>query len=607
MLIHRVLKSTNRVALTRTTFRRYHTCFDLYKFPNHLRFSTGEEDLRASATATGVPAQPAGVRLSTFGFSLPAPIEIELEDRGDAESPEGKKSGNLRGSISPETASSPEAREIHRSGTESTQLDEKDSPLAMDLSPRAANAKQGVTVQTMPISSTERTPSDGNAPLAPQPLFERDSTSSPEPESSSAYAENVTGEDLSSSAHSNPSSERGGPKVGPVHGEQEARWLGKGRTVALEGSEIDDARTGDPHDEPEDFRVYPHYIPIPSSAEASSLPFLSGDPLQALGHGLRRTADGGAEVEGPEPIDQKLQFQLAIHDLSVCWRLFKGQDWSEEGASNPHRTLQRRGGESRRRSTKVARDVASRAAGKGRGVRLENTHEDSEDSSHTATGLKPRKTELLDALLENYQDEGSRRSENHSTRRATRQPKVKLLKTPGDSGFTRSEKHTGRDTSCMLEVVLGNSNLRLDSFHPGPPSSLLSNLLFSVKDLQASDTLTSSRPRKTIQHWRDDVRHPREFQQKMVTVRMTARSPSDHFCPEDAPLGDEIMLKIRLLPVHLSFGQHTVDFLRSFSQEAQGVDDIPEQATGSDHATLAGKERDSPFFISCCDVGACKV
>ena len=67
------------------------------------------------------------------------------------------------------------------------------------------------------------------------------------------------------------------------------------------------------------------------------------------------------------------------------------------------------------------------------------------------------------------------------------------------------------------------------------------------------------------------------------------------------------MLKVRLLPIHLSFGQHTVDFLRCFSSQAQPAPDAYVKGSKGDGDKAAEDKPASPFFISSCDVGACKV
>ncbi|CAM9161574.1 unnamed protein product, partial [Hapterophycus canaliculatus] len=557
--------------------------------------SEGEEDFEAKAVGS-IPPQPPVARRTNFGFSLPAPIEIELEDRNDTEAPEAKTSQPWEESgITELASSSPGRREWMSEDADFLRPDEDGLLQDGSVSPQ-----QGV----------ENELSEGEfgfpveLPQMPGSLSRRDSLPFEERESHVTQGAGAQAGDARSLFHDEPVPESSAPaKVGPVHGEQEARWLGRDLEPSHESGGVLGTGISSSSLQPEDFRVYPHYVPIPTTAEATSLPFLSGDPLVALG----KAAGGGAEKGGSERVEQKLQFQLAIHDLSICWRLFKGRDWMERHAGEDDRAPNHASEKERRENKVSARGPSSRGVTGGKGRRHDRSRADTDAASAMDGGTKPRKAELLDALLENYQDEREGRGQAHPGRRASRQPKVKLLNLPRESGSARSGRRTGRDTSCMLEVVLQHSSIRLDSFHPGPPPSLLSNLLLSIKNLHASDTLTSNRPRKTLDHWRDDRRHPREFQQKMVTVRMTTRSPSDHFCPEDAPLGDEIMLKVRLLPIHLSFGQHTVDFLRSFSAPAKPGSTLHHEKAAGGDPTGAVDEGAGPLFISCCDVGSVKV
>lgn len=529
-------------------------------------------------------------RRSNFGFSLPAPIEIELEERHEAGTQEVKEWRDLETSGAVGRAlSSPER--LGQRSEEANSPSPAEKHLANDgvFSPRHG-------VLDMPV----------DAPRMPESLSHEDVLPLEERELFPTQAACVSAGEVPEAPQGELATEVSAPaKIRPVQGEQEARWLSRDRETPIAGSGVADVGTSTSSHQPDDFRVFPHYVPIPTTAEATSLPFLSGDPLLALGHRLEKNADGEAEIGGSERIDQKLQFQLAIHDLSICWRLFKGRDWVDRPTSEDVWSSHEEGEGRRHQRTTTRSPSSSCLADKGR--RHERTRGDTDTTSAVEEGVKPRKAELLDALLENYRDERGEHGEAQAGRRASRQPKVKLLNTSQESRSNRPGRRTGRDTSCMLQVVLEHCSLRLDNFHPGPPPSLLSNLLFSIKNLQVSDTLTSSRPRKTLHHWRDDRRHPREFQHKMVTVRMTMRTPSDHFCPEDAPLGDEIMLKVRLLPIHLSFGQHTVDFLRSFSPQVRSTPSAHEQQAAMVDSPAGPEKGAGPLFISCCDVGSFKV
>lgn len=570
---------------------------------DNLRRTDDEEASVGATFDSKLPYQSDTAKRSAFSFSLPAPIEIELESRHDTDGPIVEDEEKL-----------PEAMPSWEGGGESkseevNEIDQHEEyqPHGNDLDGVAENGDGIATAAAAAVAAREESMSP---PLASQP-YTRDMalpalSSQNDPvfqgeqsalhQGTGAWTE-YTPNSIGGAGYGNDTPK----KTTPLNGEQEARWLGRSGDTT---SATDVERQHSSHCETEEFRIYPHYIPIPATAEAASLPFRSGDPLLVLGSGLEKNTDGEPEMKTSGRVDQKLQFQLAIHDLSVCWRLFKGRDWAH-GCTGESRNTHRKTGAADRRghSRKMKRGSPSDASIEAKGRARGRSRENSNVSYTTNDASKPRKAELLDALLENYQDDGGRRDGDPPRCRSSRQPRVKLLNR--DPGATGSIRSTGRDTSCMLEVVLQNSNLRLDSFHPESPPSVLSNMLFTIKNLYASDTLTSSRPRKTLQHWRDDLRHPREHQQKMVTVRMTARSPSDHYCPEDTPLGDELMLKVRILPIWLSFGQHTVDFLRSFSPKESTNHDLHARDR-RDGETTADKDA-SPFFISCCDVGACKV
>jgi hypothetical protein len=79
------------------------------------------------------------------------------------------------------------------------------------------------------------------------------------------------------------------------------------------------------------------------------------------------------------------------------------------------------------------------------------------------------------------------------------------------------------------------------------------------------------------------------------------------------------MLKVRLLPLHLSFGQHTIDFLAAFAGAQQqqqqqsgsarassssGASDVPQKAVDQSDA---GSDGAGAIFFQSCDIGAVKL
>jgi hypothetical protein len=80
------------------------------------------------------------------------------------------------------------------------------------------------------------------------------------------------------------------------------------------------------------------------------------------------------------------------------------------------------------------------------------------------------------------------------------------------------------------------------------------------------------------------------------------------------------MLKVRLLPLHLSFGQHTIDFLAAFAGAQQqqqqqqsgsakassssGGSDVPQEDVDQSDAASDGA---GAIFFQSCDIGAVKL
>jgi hypothetical protein len=76
------------------------------------------------------------------------------------------------------------------------------------------------------------------------------------------------------------------------------------------------------------------------------------------------------------------------------------------------------------------------------------------------------------------------------------------------------------------------------------------------------------------------------------------------------------MLKVRLLPLHLSFGQHTIDFLAAFAgaqQQQQQSGPARASSSGSDvpqkevDQSDAASDGAGAIFFQSCDIGAVKL
>ncbi len=293
-----------------------------------------------------------------------------------------------------------------------------------------------------------------------------------------------------------------------------------------------------------DMRIYPHHIPIPQAQEGQ----LSAEPI---GDG-----DGVA-------------LAIILHDLNVCFRMFKGCDWP--AACN--------------NTDNVSHPVPEPPKSK-----------DDDDLSCIGVDEEERVSQaaLLDVLIDNYKEvppEGNSKtaSSNYEQKNGV-------------------EKKSGRITMSMVQVLMQNVSMRLDSYQQLEESStggeaLLSHLAIAIRDVHVSDTLASHRLRKTLGHWCDDSKHPRESYESMLTVQITIRTPSQRFLQCGKQLGDELRVKIRLLPLHLSFAQHTIDFLRAFFTASLETDNNMEMGCGGETSV----DLACISFFQSFDVGPCKL
>ncbi len=313
-----------------------------------------------------------------------------------------------------------------------------------------------------------------------------------------------------------------------------------------------------------DMRIYPHHMPIPQAQEGQP----SAEPVN--------TADGVA-------------LSIILYDLNVSFRMFKGCDWPAAA----HYTATDKAADS---SPIVCEPIECKDDdGLSRGTDRVVDEEEEEISQ----------AELLDALIHNNYREAPPAPDRSSSR-----TNAALLPSYSDQQrqHHRVEKTSGRITMSMVQVLLQSVNMRLDSYQQLEESptgeALLSHLALTIKDIHVSDTLASHRLRKTLGHWCDDSEHPRESYENILTLQITTRTPSQRFLQCGKQLGDELRVKIRLLPLHISFAQHTIDFLRDFFTASPETEE-------EDKAEMArrGKSLDPACisFFQSFDVSACKL
>jgi hypothetical protein len=347
------------------------------------------------------------------------------------------------------------------------------------------------------------------------------------------------------------------------------------------------------YDPEESLVIFPHHMPIPKAS-------ISG---KNISDELSQGATGHA---------QDVALTLVVHDLSICWRMFKGHDWVASAPQEP----------------------GSCWSGFRTGQPVPQQHSSPQEPADGEDG-NARRAALLSAILEDY--DGTQGSGSQPAFQS-----IRLMKLDGGS----RHDEPNRDTNTMIQVALQNVKMRMDCYvqpdaaelaerEPGTEAALLSNLALEIRDMYISDSLNGRRPRKTLGHWRNDAEHPRECHQSMFTMQLTSRNPSQRFLPGlgGGELGDEYMLKVRMLPLHLAFGQYTVDFLVEFFKvgnhdpDSAGAGASAPDFSGEDDGTGTGGNEgsasqefrgpspaasplvpaSSAIFFQSCDIGPCKL
>jgi hypothetical protein len=131
----------------------------------------------------------------------------------------------------------------------------------------------------------------------------------------------------------------------------------------------------------------------------------------------------------PAANGQRVSVSLVVHNLSVCWRLFKGHDWPLQQPQQAQSAVP---------------------------VRRNSSTTSTASSASATSAQEARKATLLDGLLENYQD--SYVPEHVRGR----------LNGGSSADKEKAQSSSGRDTSSIVEVGLQNATVRMQAFHQAP-------------------------------------------------------------------------------------------------------------------------------------------
>ncbi|CAM9424273.1 unnamed protein product, partial [Chrysoparadoxa australica] len=280
--------------------------------------------------------------------------------------------------------------------------------------------------------------------------------------------------------------------------------------------------------------------------------------------------------------------RLRVHDVSVRWRLFAGNDWETQASAS---SAQEGGDNSS--VAKGAQPDEDRAAPE---VALPASGHSSRDE---------RKAKLMAGLLGECTPGGG--AAKWGNERDEREPeaagtgKGASVKRRGSAG--RGRGRSSRTESTTLDVRFQHMQFRLDcSDDQASVRDLRTCLLMKVQELFVCDTLQSRRPRKALSRWNTPTLPKWVPQRSMVELCLTSKAAALGLPGE---LSNDYELKLRLLPLHLSFSQRTIDFIRSFLPAAAAA-----AARSTSHATKAppraGRATPPPFF-ELCDIGPVQV
>ncbi len=230
----------------------------------------------------------------------------------------------------------------------------------------------------------------------------------------------------------------------------------------------------------EGVRVFPHHVPQPAEEllaregmDALALvPFeeeKDGARAQEAAAAAATTASGGSGMGGGGGGPCPVQFRLVLHDVSVRWRMFAGQDWGEPVASASSGpawgATEGVGGA----VTSVVPPAGYRASERLRGL----FGEEEEDKGAAAAAAA-----------------GASQSPQQSQRQRRRPPPAKRW---------RKKKGQGRKTDCMVEVCLSHVSARLDGMVPGVGKA--SATVVRVLDFHVLDRINTVQPRRILGYW----------------------------------------------------------------------------------------------------------
>ena len=296
-------------------------------------------------------------------------------------------------------------------------------------------------------------------------------------------------------------------------------------------------------------KIFPQHMLIPPAGQSTR------SLIDDCDHVAELTSDQARPIATDGTGDSRTQSRYALRSASVKWRLFAGCDFPPKTAK--------------------AEAVVDT---------------DSQSTEHQPPRAKPTRTEILDALLENYHplvtDAADTAAMHPSGARTHRAPSAR----------------PARKTDQSVEVHLKCAQLRADVYNRGPQWQLASGALLAVEDFNISQSITQARLLKALSYWKSDRQHPRESHDQMLRLHVASVGVG-----RDPNSATQQRVKVRLLPLRCHLRYELLQFVENFFSAAGAAADGEPRAEEAAVQTKTKRQRQQPPSVELCNVRACKL
>lgn len=270
------------------------------------------------------------------------------------------------------------------------------------------------------------------------------------------------------------------------------------------------------------------------------------------------TRTGRARLKPPADYPNSVS-EILLLNLTLCWRMFAGQDWDRTLAP-PSEVGQAR--TQRSSSTDELPEVNNGAMGSaafmdfyGADVSSSSTNPFAASYATGGPSSTMARGHVMTVPLPAGGFQASQVASDSYTPQMAARDRADAI--PASDVIPRGYRQTDR----VMEVVLRGASLRSDQFGPG--QQIASRLLVAFDDIEVHDLIVTS-PFKNFLCYYATGSKGRELGSSMVRLEMTSVRP------DPTRVREEYRVKLSVLPLRLNVDQAAVDFfVQFFSQSSQ--------------------------------------